>query len=145
MDFAKRRSRRILAKQRDEAPASDEWDIPGVDHRRSVLDGGGSGDADLDAVLTSIAGSSETIRAACNDDAEALTDEATVRLLADVADVRRRLDAAYLSVVAMVDKRAAAKCAGLGVQTTHGLLKSIADLTPGRAKADVAAARAIHG
>ncbi|NYI67382.1 hypothetical protein BJY26_001688 [Spelaeicoccus albus] len=68
-----------------------------------------------------------------------------VQLFSDVVTARRRFDAVYLGLVALIDRLGAAGESGLGVQSTEGLLKSLVGLAPGRAKADVAAARAVHG
>ncbi|GAB3565238.1 HNH endonuclease signature motif containing protein [Spelaeicoccus albus] len=149
MEFDEQQAQRILAglrrrlEPRDSRP-SERWDVPGLARGRSEGPDGESslGDADIEAAIDAVNLGSGIVREVPGN---ALTDQAVVQLLSDVAVARRRLDAAYLKVVALVDQRDAARDSGVGAQTTAGLLKAIAGVAPGRAKADVADARALHG
>ncbi|WP_245580295.1 HNH endonuclease signature motif containing protein [Arthrobacter castelli] len=61
-----------------------------------------------------------------------------------LAAERRRLDAAYLEAIAVVEQLNAACLAG-SATSTHAYLRAQLGMSPGRAKADVAAAQAVHG
>ena len=65
-------------------------------------------------------------------------------LLGTLVRERHRLDAAYLRAVALADRLDAAALAG-GGSSVQAHLKAVLGVSPGRAKADVAAAHAIHG
>lgn len=67
-----------------------------------------------------------------------------LEVLQVLARERRRLDAAYLEAVAIADQLNAACLAG-SATSTQAYLKATLGVSPGRAKADVAAAQAVHG
>ncbi|MFC3686768.1 HNH endonuclease signature motif containing protein [Aquipuribacter hungaricus] len=80
------------------------------------------------------------------------SDDEVLQACRDIAAQRARADAAYLSLVAEVDRRRAASGARTGTgggtslgSTTEGLLRSAALLSAGQARRDVAAAHALHG
>lgn len=148
MKFDEQQAQRILAGLRrrlePRESVAERWDVPGLTCGLPARPDGESsvGDPEIDAAIDVVNIGSAIVRGLPD---SALTDQGLVQLLSDVAIARRRLDAAYLAVVSAVDKRGAAKCSGIGAQTTAGLLKALAGILPGRAKADVANARALHG
>lgn len=151
MEFDKRQAEKILAGLRrrvepddTESHDTEHWDVPGVDRESShgPSKGASVGDPDIDAAIDALNVATGILNSFPS---HRLSDSGAVQLLSDIADVRRRVDAAYVRSVASVDQRGAAKDCGLGVRTTAGLLKTIIGISPGRAKADVAAARLVHG
>lgn len=149
MEFDKAQAEKILAElrrrlERREPDENAGWDVPGLNCELPKRRDGAAScqDPDVDAALDALSMATGIVYTLPEN---AVSDEGAVQLLSEIADARRRLDGAYLKVVALVDKRGAARCSGIGAQTTAGLLKAVAGVLPGRAKADVADARALHG
>lgn len=78
-------------------------------------------------------------------DSAAVSAAGALSLLEELGRERRRLDAAYLRAVAIADQTDAVTAVRGGPATLQGFLKSTVGISPGRAKADLAAARAVHG
>ncbi len=108
---------------------------------------------DLAAHVTALSGALATVQSSlAPGEVWHACDEEVLTACRDLSSLRARTEAAYLLLVAEVDRRRAAsgRRTGTGAgtsfgSTTEGLLRSAALVTAGQARRDVAAAHALHG
>ncbi|GAB3260027.1 HNH endonuclease signature motif containing protein [Arthrobacter pigmenti] len=86
----------------------------------------------------------DTVTELLDTDPASVNDAGALEMLEQLARQRRRLEAVWLQVVAIADQLDATSAAGVPA-TLQQHLTGAAGMSPGRAKADVAAARALHG
>ena len=125
------------------APAVERPVGPGAGLIARQVDGS-SGGRSSEGDVAEVAGRlHECISGLMDVDAQKVAAGDALALLQSLTRERHRLDAAYLRAVALADQLDAAALAGGG--SVQAYLKSVLGISPGRAKADVAAAHAIHG
>lgn len=157
MEFTPDEARDIVARLNKTAPRADLAPIVGPVHATKTGDDAATPDTATPdaATLAEAFGGLDQARLLRVVDAgltalqhaslEGQTDGQVINGLDTVDEFRARTDAVYLRYVAHVDHTGAHPAANTGAASTADLLSTRRGISPGRAKADVAAATALHG